>query len=406
MTVRNTLELGLGWRAASLTYRTVLSIVPFLAVLFAIARGFGFENLVQTEITDYFGMNDTTETPVATTNFVQQILEVINNSLEYAKGSSIFAGVGILLLLYTVYILFQDIENNFNHIWQIKKGRTIQRRAIDYFALILFLPVMIVLNSGLSIYLKSFTKYLYILYPITQYLNIIPYIVTILLFTLLYKFMPNTKVKFRNAFIAALVVGSVYQVFQFLYISGQIWITKYNAIYGTFAAIPLLLMWLQFSWFIILIGVELSFSAQNVKKFYFDKETRNISRRYRDFFTLLIMDVIVKSFMDEKPPLTNDEISEERTVPIGLTNRILDDLQEMKIISPTPSEKDEKVMAYQPALDINMITVNYLMAKIDKFGSEDFQVDTKVHFHDQWKAFMESRMNFYENNQDKLLKDL
>jgi membrane protein len=237
-------------------------------------------------------------------------------------------------------------------------------------------------------------------------INILPYFIIVLVLTLLYLFMPNTRVKFFNALIAALVAGTALQVFQFLYLSGQIWITKYNAIYGTFAAIPLLLLWIQLSWFIILIGVELSFAAQNVGKFNFDKETRNISRRYRDFFTLLIMTEIVKSFMDDKPALTNDEISEACSVPIGLTNRIIDDLQDMKMICPTPSEKEPKVMAYVPALDINLITVNYLMKKIDQFGSEDFRVDNKVAFYNEWNALMETRKGFYENNRTVLLKDL
>lgn len=157
------------------------------------------------------------------------------------------------------------------------------RRAVDYFALILFLPILIILNYGLSIMLNSFTKYIFILYPATQYLNILPYVITVLVLTLLYKLMPNTKVEFVNAFIAALLAGAAYQIVQMLYLNGQIWITKYNAIYGTFAAIPLLLLWLQLSWYIVLIGATLSFAAQNVRKFSFERETQNISRRYRDF---------------------------------------------------------------------------------------------------------------------------
>lgn len=406
LTVRNTLDLELGSKAASLTYRTVLSIVPFLAVLFAIARGFGFENIIQSEILSYMGMTPAGNVPEEQSNLTIEIITLINNSLEYAKGSGVFAGVGVILLLYTVFTLFRDIENNFNRIWQIKKGRSMQRRALDYFALILFLPIMIILNYGLSIVLSSFTKYIYILYPVTQFLNILPYIITVVIFTLLYKFMPNTKVKLFNAFIAALVAGAAYQVFQMLYLNGQIWITKYNAIYGTFAAIPLLLLWLQLSWYIVLIGAALSFAAQNVRKFSFEKETKNISRRYRDFFTLIIASTIVKRFAEGKPPLNNDEISNTCEIPVGLTNEVLDDLQAMRIISPTFTSKKESVTAYQPALDINMITVNFLMTRIDQFGSEDFNIDTKIKFGNHWKAFMESRMCFYQNNKDKLLKDL
>jgi len=129
-------------KAASLTYRTVLAIVPFLAVLFAIARGFGFENIIQSEILDYLGMTPIGNVPQGESNLTIEIITLINNSLEYARGSGVFAGVGVVLLLYTVFTLFRDIENNFNRIWQIKKGRSMHRRAVDYFALILFLPIL------------------------------------------------------------------------------------------------------------------------------------------------------------------------------------------------------------------------------------------------------------------------
>lgn len=401
LTVRNTDELDLGTSAASLTYRTVLSIVPVLAVLFAIARGFGFENLLQSGLFTYFqGQSD----------LLEKSFVFIDKSLQYAQGG-VFAGIGVILLLYTVFTLFQDIENNFNRIWQIKKGRSIQRRAIDYLALILLLPVMIILNSGLSLMISSstlyFDKFSYILNPlVTQVLNFLPYVITIIVLTLLYKFMPNTKVKFINAFLAAVIVGTVYQLFQMFYLSGQIWITKYNAIYGTFAAIPLLLLWLQLSWYIILIGVTLSFSAQNVRKFSFEKETKNISRRYFEFFSLLITSVIVKRFAEQEPPLSPDEISEECQVPVGLTNRIVDDLEEMNIIAPTPKSEDSKILAYQPALDINLITVGYLIEKLDKHGSEDFLIDVNGKYSNHWKTFVDARMCVYERGKDKLLRDL
>ena len=218
--------------------------------------------------------------------------------------------------------------------------------------------------------------------------------------------MPNTKVKFKNALIAGIVAGLAYQIFQMVYISGQLWITKYNAIYGSFAALPLLLLWLQLSWNIILLGVELSYSLQNIRKFYFEKETKNISRRYNDFFTILITSIIAKRFATEKLPLTADEISEKHAIPIRLTNQIIDLLQELQIITPTPWSKDEEIMAFQPAFDINLMSVNLLMDKIDTYGSEDFRIDTDVKFKSHWEALMHSRKSIYSADGDELLKNL
>ncbi len=401
MTVRNTMELQLNVRAASLTYRTLLSLVPGLAVLFAVARGFGLLNIIKGQLSTYFPGQE---------EILLQVTEFIDNSLEHAQGG-VFAGVGVIVLLYTVFILFSDIENNFNTIWQLSKGRTIQRRISDYFALIFIMPIFIVLNSALTIMISSSTVYFdafsYILNPlVTQVLNILPFFIIILVLTLLYKFMPNTKVKFVNALIAGFVAGTALQIFQLVYISGQLWITKYNAIYGSFAALPLLLLWMQLSWNIVLMGVELSFSLQNIRKFYFEKETKNISRRYNDFFTILIASLIAKRFATEKSPLTVDEISEKHAIPIRLTNQIIDLLQELQIISPTPDEEDPDVMAFQPAFDINLMSVKLLMSKIDVYGSESFKIDADIEFKSHWDALMRSRESLYNVEGDVLLKDL
>ena len=456
LTVRNVQELNIAAISRSLTYRTLLSIVPLLAVIFAIARGFGIENIMESSIfnlmtgdqsdtteikpetvippdTAVIGMdalNDSTAGRVApsvagtddiqfqeeataegrTREFLNLLFQLIENSLEEAKGGGVFAGVGILLFLYTILLLFNDIENNLNKIWQVSKGRTIGRKVTDYLAMVLFIPIFFILVNALNIisYPQNNTlKIIYILYPfIPRLLNIVPFVVMILIFTAIYKFLPYTKVKLQNALLAGILAGVAFQFFQMLYLSGQLWITSYNAIYGTFAAIPLMLLWIQLSWFITLIGAEVSYAAQNVRKFSFEKETRNISRRYRDFFTLIIASVIVRRFADELPPYTADQLSEKCKVPSRLTNDIIDELMEINVISATPTPEDELVMAFQPAVDINLISVNYLMARLDKKGSEDFMIDMQGEFHEHWKALVNTRMRMYENNNDLLLKDL
>ena len=458
LTVRNIRDLNIPASARSLTYRTILSIVPLLAVLFAIARGFGIENILESSIFNIFAANtaetEATYIPVETsdtlslsaeqfaqpnTNYttdetlavseqegvlfseeasaegrlkelMELLSQLINNSLEQAKGGGIFAGIGIILLLYTILLLFNDIEKNFNQIWQVRKGRSIGRKVTDYTAMVLLMPIFFIIANALNIlsYPQNQTlKIIYILYPfIPQLMGIVPYVVIIMLFTILYKFVPNTRVKFKNALIAGVIAGVAFQIFQMLFLSGQLWITRYNAIYGTFALIPLMLLWIQFSWFLTLIGAEISYAAQNVGKFSFEKETRRISRRYKDFFTIIIASEIVRRFANEKPPLTAEEISEKCKSPSRLTNNILDKLLEIGVISATISQIDEREVAFQPAVDIQLITVNYLMSKIDKNGSEDFMIDTQGTFHKHWKALVDNRMYIYESDKDVLLKDL
>jgi membrane protein len=456
LTVRNTQEQNIPASARSLTYRTILSIVPLLAILFAIARGFGIENILENTVFNFLANNDPisvenvapkpnlssfeiipnyifppdtvdvwlvetdiatipaseapSSTPEKTLAFLGLLFEIVNQSLSTAQGGSVFAGIGIVLFLYTIMLLFIDIENSFNRIWQVSKGRNWRRKASDYFAFILLMPILIVVANTISIINFPQNKWLetlHGLYPfLSRLLDIIPYAIILISLTFLYAFMPNTKVRLTNAFIAAFTAGTVFYFFQMLYLSGLLWIAHYNAIYGTFAAIPLMLLWIHTSWFIVLVGAEISYAAQNVGKFSFEKETRNISRRYKDFFTLMITSIIVQRFAEDKPPLNADQISQRCKSPARLTKNILNELQSMKIISPTPSLDDDRIMAYLPALDINHLSVNYLMSRLDKRGSEDFNIEMEGDFQEHWDALIEQRKRMYEGKDDVLLKDL
>jgi membrane protein len=392
---RNIDTSKLNTNASALTYNTVLAVVPLLAVLFAIARGFGLQNIVQNELAHYFeGQKDV----------LQKAMAFIDKSLEYAQ-SGVFLGIGIVLLLYTVINLISGIEDRFNSIWRVKKGRSYYRQFTDYLALILIAPVFLICNGGLSILLNASADKFLIGFVVTPFMEVLPYLITVLLFTFIYIYIPNTKVNFSSALFAGVIAGIAFQVFQEIYISGQIWISKYNTIYGSFAALPLLLLWMQLSWFIILIGVELSFAYQNVKKFSFEKETDNISRRYRDFTLLLIATLIVKRFETEEKPYTANELSEKYKIPTRLVSDTLYFLQEIGIITETPSE-DNLIPAYIPAIDINKITVSYLFQKVDLYGSEDFDIDINSEFIDEWKTILEIRKTIDRMGENILIKSL
>lgn len=394
LAIKNINGAQLNTRAAALTYSSLLSVVPLLAVLFAIARGFGLQNIVQSELFNFFEGQQ---------SLLAKGMSFIDASLEYAQNG-VFVGIGVALLLYTVINLFSNIEDNFNTIWLVKKGRTYYRMFIDYLALFLIAPVFVVLNAGLSIFLTSATELELVGLVISPILKVIPFVITVLLFTFIYSYIPNTRVKFTSALFGGFFAGLSFQIFQMLYIGGQIWIAKYNTIYGSFAALPLFLLWLQLSWFICLFGAELAFAYQNVKKFSFEHETNNISRRYKDFVILMITTLIVKRFVDGTTPYTADELSEKYKIPTQLTSDILYLLQEVDIIAETPSD-DERIAAYIPAIDIHKITVNYVFDKIDLYGSEDFIIDTQVEFKSEWNTILEIREVIHKKEK-MLLKDL
>ena len=204
------------------------------------------------------------------------------------------------------------------------------------------------------------------------------------MFTGLYIFMPNTKVKFKHALIAGILAGSAYQAFQFLYINSQLWVSKYNAIYGSFAALPLFLLWLQISWTICLFGAELTYAGQNI----------------------LIMSLIAKRFEKNEPPYTAMEISEEHQIPIRLTNQVLYQLQEIDLIHEVVTDQKSEDIGYQPSMDINQLNVAILLDRLDTYGSENFKIDKDEEFNDEWKVLTESREEYYKKASKVLLKDL
>lgn len=392
---RNIDRTELNTRAAALTYKNLLSIVPILAVLFAIARGFGLQDEVQRELIKYFE---------GQTDLINRAMTFIDNSLQYAHGG-VFLGIGVVILLYTVVNLLSSIEDNFNLIWNIKNGRTYYRQFTDYLALIVIAPVFLICNAGFSILLSNTANMELIGYMVRPIIKIAPFLITIFLFTFLYIYIPNTKVRFMPAFIAGTFSGTVFQIFQMLYIGGQIWISKYNAIYGSFAALPLLMLWLQLSWFILLFGVQLSYAYQNVAKFSFEQETKNISRRFKDFVLLAILNLIVKRFENGEKPYTADEISMIHRIPTKLTSESIYYLLELGVIVETPTI-DLLVPAYVPAIDINKLTVGYLLNRINSHGSEDFKIDIDVEFNREWQRILDIEEQLICEENDILIKDL
>lgn len=401
LAVKGFINDNLQTKASALTYSTMLSIVPMLAVLIGIAKGFGFQNAVRTQLMNYF--------PGHETQFIQAF-GFVENYLAQAQGG-LFLGVGLIVLLYTVVNLLSSIEYTLNGIWQIKKSRSWYRKITDYLSLILILPVLLTAASGISLFIStiqnSFMGNFILVTPIVEtLLTIAPYIITSLAFTGLYLVLPNTKVRLVNALIAGFVAGSAFQFFQFIYISGQIWVSKYNAIYGSFAALPLLLLWLQLSWLICLFGAELCYASQNVKKFSFERDSKNISRRYKDFITLLITTLIVKRFEKGEKPYTADELSQSYRIPSRITTQLLNLLTEINIIVEVLCGDDERDIYYQPAIDINKLSVGYLFKRIDEYGSENFKIDTTRLFNEEWKVLLQTRKEMFEASDCVLLKDL
>ena len=398
LAVKRYREDNLQRNASALTYSTFLSLIPLLAVLLAIAKGFGFHNIVESQLFQYFpGQRD----------ILSKVFEVVDSYMQHTQEGW-FLGFGLLLLLYTVYNLVANIENTFNMIWQVPKGRSYVRRFTDYFSAFLLIPVFLVCSSGISIGASAVINTLLeyqVIGPIYKIgVSIAPLIINILLFTALYMFVPNTKVQLKHALYGGIFAAIGFQLFQYLYINGQIWVSRYNAIYGSFALLPLLLLWMQLSWVICLIGAEIAYAGQNVQNYEYERDSKNISRRYLDFVTLVIAYLIIKRFENGETPYTAIEISAHYKIPVRLTKRVLYLLMDIGIVNEIRDEN--QYTNYQPAMDINQITVECLFSRIDRKGSENFKIDHAHKFHPEWEAILHSRTNMCLNNRDLLIKDL
>jgi membrane protein len=401
LAVRGFMNENLSTKASALTYSSLLAIVPMLAVLIGIAKGFGFQNVVHQKLLDYFPGHEVE---------MGKALEFVEGYLSQAQGG-FFIGIGLLLLFYTVISLISSIEDTFNGIWQISRLRPWKRKVLDYMALFLILPIMITASSGFSIFVSTLqntflSDYMFFTPLMNNLLKVAPFMIASLAFSSTYILLPNTKVGFLNGLIPGIIAGCAFQLFQMMYINGQIWVSKYNAIYGSFAALPLLLLWLQLSWLICLFGAELSYASQNVKKFSFERDSRNISRRYKDFLTLLIATLIVKRFAKGEKPYTADDLSDLYRIPLRLTTQILLLLSDLNIIIEVNYGNNDRITHYQPAVDIGMLSVGYLMSKMDEYGSENFKIDTDLRFRNEWNMILKTREDLALTGNKVLLKDL
>ena len=400
ISVRRFKEDDLQAKASALTYNMMLAIVPMLALMYAIARGFGFQNIIQMQLLDYFP---------AQRNALTYIFDFVKTYLSETRNGGVFVGAGILMLLWTVVSMVNNIEAVFNEIWQVKKARSFYRKITDYTSFFLILPILMIASGGMSLFLSSSFEnldYLSFMSPVVRkLLSFSPYFLTWLFFTGMYVLIPNTRVKFWNALLAGIICGTFFQFFQFIYINGQIWVSKYNAVYGGLAFLPLLLLWIQLSWIICLFGAVLTFSAQNIRNYNFERDTKNISRRYKDFLLLLVASLIVQRFVKGEKPLTVEEISYDNKIPIKLTGQLLYLLTEIGVIVETVTDED-RVTAYQPAMDVNKLSVGELFSRVDLYGSEKFKIDNRIKFGKQWKTLLITREKMLEEVGNVLLKDL
>ncbi len=365
LTVRGLSEKGVRLRATALTFYSLMSLVPVIALLFGIAKGFGLEGMLQNIMREKLAPY-----PEVSTQLI-----AFSGSLLGRTGGGLMAGVGVAALFWSVVKVLSNIERSFNAIWQIDRPRTWARKFSDYLSLTLIAPVVLILSSSANLYLRSMlnarandAELLYVAKTGMLYaMRVLPYVLVPLLFALLYMLMPNTKVRFGSALVAGAVAGVGFVLLQWGYLYFQFGMSRYNAIYGSFAAFPLFLIWMQLSWMIVLVGAEISFAVQNVSLYEYEREIRNLSSRRTKELSLLLLHTIVRRFSQGEAPLTSQELAEHHRLPVRLTNRLLRWMVGTGLVSQVQGE-EEKTLAYQPGVSVERLSIATVLEAYETYG--------------------------------------
>lgn len=365
-------DKALNVRANSLSFTLLFAFIPMTALVFAIGRGFGFEETIREQLAISF---------LIEANVIPTIMELVERYLETARDG-LFLGIGLIILLWSVYAFFNNLEQSFNTIWNVKQTRSFGRRLTNYIMVLLLVPILMVLTSGISIVLNSSTIFT------PDVLRWLPWLVASAVFTWILIAIPNTKVTIGSAIIPGIFVGILFQVFQRLGVYLVVLFTRMSVVWGAFSAIPLVLIWLHITCWLLLIGAELAFAIQNNEMFAYERDINNMSRRYKDYVMLYLLSTIIKRFENGEAPETMQEMATNNQLPTRLVGQLLSRLEETGIVHRVQTEQ-ETDSAFVPALDTKHITVEMVIGRISAQGTEEFLQHTPQEMQAFWQRYQQ-----------------
>ncbi len=347
-------------RASALTYATLLAIVPLLALMFSLLKGLGVQNTLEPIIL--------AQVAVGSEEVVQRILAYIDNVNVGRLGA-----FGLVALIVTVLALLSNIEKSFNRVWGVAETRPLRRRFADYLSVITVGPVLLLAAISMTSGLKSQALVRHLME--TAYLgelviflfNVLPYLAMWAVFSGLYIFMPNARVSLRAAVVGGIVGGSLWQIAQWGYISFQVGIGKFNAIYGTMAALPVFMVWIYVSWVIVLLGLEVAYVSQFRKNLSL-RSSPDMNWASREGGALAIIIRCSRSFLaGEKAPRIEDLCTDLQLSP-RLLAPLVRDLVRLGFLSEITDTLSGADVAYQPALSPERMMVSGVLEALHGDG--------------------------------------
>ena len=394
-TARGVIDHATIMRSAALTFYTLMSIVPIAALIFAIVKGFGLSDSLTLQMHEALPQFS---------EFIDLIVGFANNALERTRGG-LLATIGILMLFWAVMKVFGNIEAAFNNIWEVKRSRGIARQFSDYIAIVVIVPILWVASNAMAIYLRQWFDFNdTTLYRI--WYNLASVAIIWVMFTLVYIVLPNTKVKFTSALTAGIVAGTAFALFQAGYVYLQSWMNSYNAIYGSFAALPLFLIWMQISWQIVLFGGELAFAYQNINKFEQERQSINISLDKRRKVMLAAMLVITRSFVDAKGAVSSEQISRKLNLPVRIVRDVIFDLEQGGLILAVKHSANDKATYYTPAKDVHKLTLYDVVSTVETLGDQSVDIDESPEVREVGKLLDSIHQQAYNSPLNSLFTDI
>ena len=358
-------------RAAALTFYSILSLIPILAMVFGIAKGFGFEQKLELLLQKKIASRD-----MVVQEGIDWIISKAKLLLESTRGSLI-AGVGLIVLMWAATRVLRHIEAALNDIWEIKNSRPWIRNFTDLLSIMVVAPILFILAQSTTVFItaiiQDLSKGMELLGHLFLLIKLVPFGLIWLLFTMIYVVVPNTKVNFKSALVAGVIVGTIFQLSQWIFFKSQMGISKYNAIYGSFAFLPLLLIWIQTAWLILLLGAEIAFANQHINRYEFALGSQEVKPSFKKLVTLLITNLLVKNFVEAKSSLTAEEISAILHAPVRLVRQCITDLMNSKIINEV-GKKNSQDTSYQPARSVENLSVSFVLRAIDEHGLGDIHI--------------------------------
>jgi membrane protein len=363
LVVENSITRELFVRSAALSYQIVFSIIPLFAVMLALMKAFGRLDSMAADVRDFLLAN---QAP----NIGPQIVASMNDVIE-KMNARVISIVGFIVLMYTSVSLLSTIEDAFNRIWGVARPRGLLRKLMVYWTMMTIGPLLIAGSLVLTSFVKNRAAYRWILenlpFANATILFVVPFLLTWVVFTAVYKIVPHTRVTFRAALIGALVAGTAWEILKRLFVLYNAKVTGSYEVYGSLAAIPIFLLWIYLSWVLVLMGAEVAFAAQHVRTYRRETEVPKLSHAFKERLAIHYMVEIARDFIAGRKPGSAESLSDRLKVPVRAGSEVLALLGDAKLLHEMESEG---TTTYVPSEDLNRITLRRIVDAVRRTGDD------------------------------------